>query len=116
MEAQATRSVIEGLALPNVADLASRAAAILLEKGGLHMADSLARSLSDDPVIVEMTEDLIAAGVEPSSPSSDDWADFVFAAAMEYTFRGGLHPEALAERFEVAAEAVVIAHERLTSV
>jgi hypothetical protein len=77
---------------------------------------SLAERLSHDPVIEGMTTDLIEADVAPSSPDSDDWADFVFAAAMEYTFRGGLDTEALAERFEVAAEAVVICHARLTAI
>ena len=74
-----------------------------------------AERLSHDPIIEGMTTDLIEAGVVPSDRDSDDWADFVFAASMEYTFRGGENVEALSERFEVAAEAVLIAYDRLTS-
>jgi hypothetical protein len=80
------------------------------------MTDSLAHRLSYDPVIEGMTSDLIEADILPSAPGQNDWADFVFAAAMEYTFRGGSDTEALAQRFEVAAEAVVICHDRLTAI
>jgi len=62
-----------------------------------------------------MTQDLVEHGIAPSSPDQDDWSDFVFAAAMEYSFRGG-ESDALSVRFEVAAEAVVIAYDRLTSI
>lgn len=74
-------------------------------------AEAIAR-LASDPLIEEMTQDLIDAEVEPSSPEDADWSDFVFAAAMEYSFRGG-DADALVDHFDAAAEAVVEVYDRL---
>lgn len=68
-------------------------------------------SLAQDPIIVGMAQDLVNAGVPPADPGDPDESDYVFAAGMEFAFRGG-DIEDLA--FEAPAEAVRIAYRDLT--
>lgn len=68
--------------------------------------------LSNDPVIVQMAQDLIDAEVAPSHVQRSDWGDFVFAAAMTYVMRSG-DAESLDVHFDAAAEAVIVAYDRL---
>lgn len=73
------------------------------------MSDRL-HDLSQDPIIRGMAWDLVDAGIPPAPVGAADEADYVFAAAMEYTFRGG-DIESLA--FDDPAEAVRLAYEDL---
>lgn len=63
-------------------------------------------SLRTDPVIVDMTQDLLDAGIAPPERLTDDDADFIVSAAMEYVFRGGDADLLGSEGFEGPAEAV----------
>jgi hypothetical protein len=68
--------------------------------------------LADSPTIVQMAQDLIDADVAPSHVQRPDWGDFVFAAAMTYVMRSG-DAESLDVHFDAAAEAVIVAYDRL---
>lgn len=73
----------------------------------------MSKDLSQDPIIIGMAQDLVSAGVPPAQPGDLDEGDYVFAAAMEFSFRGGDLDESLP--FSAPAEAVRLAYEALTN-
>lgn len=67
-------------------------------------------TLSHDPIIIGMAQDLVDADVRPAREGDSDEADYVFAASMEYVFRGGDDGDL---DFADPAEAVRLAYGRL---
>ena len=69
------------------------------------MSDRI-EQLAKDPIIVQMTRELVVAGVAPADAGDEFEAEYVFSAAVTFLARGGditdLEPEAPAMAVRLA--------------